>query len=160
MRSIHSRQSGFTLIEILIVVIIIGILAAVSIPLYRSATRKAYMSEADQALGTIRTSLRLYQATNISRSFADLSIKYPGIVKVSDINELHLGSTDLDGRFFDSHAYFAVFTPTQYWLLAFADSSQTERAGQLAGLIRLVNETGRFMTYDTESVQLIEVMGE
>jgi len=160
MRSTYSRQSGFTLIEVLIVVIIIGILAAVSVPLYRSATRKAYMSEADQALGTIRTSLRLYQSTNLSRDFSGLSVKYPGLVKIEDIVELPLTSTDLDGRFFDSHAYFAFFTPSQYWLIAFADSSQTGKAGQMAGLIRLLDKNGRFMTYDTESAQYIELVGE
>ena len=52
---IRNAQAGFTLVELLIVIIIVGILASVAIPLYRGATESAYASEADAALGTIRS---------------------------------------------------------------------------------------------------------
>jgi type IV pilus assembly protein PilA len=49
------QQSGFTLIELMIVVAIIGILAAIAIPSYMDYTRKARMSEVMLAASTART---------------------------------------------------------------------------------------------------------
>lgn len=48
-------QKGFTLIELMIVVAIIGILAAVAIPAYTDYTARAQVSEAVELLGGVKT---------------------------------------------------------------------------------------------------------
>jgi prepilin-type N-terminal cleavage/methylation domain-containing protein len=47
------RQKGFTLIEVLIVVVILGVLAALIIPRFLNAPEKAIVAEANQLLGSL-----------------------------------------------------------------------------------------------------------
>ncbi len=57
------RQKGFTLIELMIVVAIIGILAAIAIPQFNSYRRKAQDSAAKSALKNLATAQENYYAT-------------------------------------------------------------------------------------------------
>jgi type IV pilus assembly protein PilA len=56
-RSMQKVQKGFTLIELMIVVAIIGILAAVALPAYQDYTKKAKMSEIILAASGCRTAI-------------------------------------------------------------------------------------------------------
>ncbi len=60
----HNRQKGFTLIELMIVVVIIGILAALAVPRFMTATTKSKQSEVKGILKQIYTMERTYRQQN------------------------------------------------------------------------------------------------
>jgi len=63
----RSMQNGFTLIELMIVVAIIGILAAVALPAYQDYTKRAKLSEAVLAASSCRTPIaEVYQSGSAS----------------------------------------------------------------------------------------------
>ena len=58
-----ARQQGFTLIELMIVIAIVGILAAIALPAYQDYTVRAKMSEPLAAMAEAKTTVTEYFAT-------------------------------------------------------------------------------------------------
>ncbi len=57
-----SNQKGFSLIELVIIIVILGILAAVAIPKYQDITSEAKDASARAALGGIRSGVMIFYA--------------------------------------------------------------------------------------------------
>lgn len=91
-------RKGFTLVELMVVILIVGILAAVAIPLMQGRINKAKWSEANATAGTIRTAIRAYAAeTSVATA--------QGLVgnDLSDAttqSALGFSATDLSGTYF------------------------------------------------------------
>jgi type II secretory pathway pseudopilin PulG len=81
------------MVELMVVVLIVGILAAVAVPLMSGRIDSSKWSEAKAAMGTIASALRSYAAEKGSFSSAPT------------LAEIGLSNNDLDGTYFTHHAY-------------------------------------------------------
>ncbi|MBM3307884.1 MAG: prepilin-type N-terminal cleavage/methylation domain-containing protein [Candidatus Eisenbacteria bacterium] len=134
------NQRGFTLVELMIVVIIVGILAAVAIPMYQGATERAKASEAVAALGTIRGAMRVYFAehgTYVNANFTDGDqVTNGGVLDVSD--------NDLLGRYFSTECYTfdGDATANAFTIECDGANSTATNAAEVADIVRTINEDG------------------
>jgi prepilin-type N-terminal cleavage/methylation domain-containing protein len=64
MTKLKSKRGGFSLIEVLVVLVILGVLAGLAIPVFTAQTQKAYEAEALASLDGLRASLIRYFAAN------------------------------------------------------------------------------------------------
>ena len=85
-----SMQKGFTLIELMIVIAIIGILAAIALPAYQDYTARAQASEGFSATAGLRSEMGVYASENNALPAANDSSAVDSI------------ADDLDGQYFST----------------------------------------------------------
>ena len=76
------RTDGFTLIELMIVVAIIGVLAAIAIPKFADLIRKSSEGATKGTLGSIRSALGIY--------YSDMEGHYPDVLAAVTVNGKYL----------------------------------------------------------------------
>ena len=83
-------QQGFTLIELMIVVAIIGILAAIAIPAYQDYTQRAQIGEAFTIVSGAKTAIAEWRQTNGA---------YPADADITDMNLDIVGADAPAGKY-------------------------------------------------------------
>lgn len=90
-------HSGFTMIELMVVILIIGVLAAVSIPILRERAEQSKWSEGSATAGTIRNALRTYYAEDPIAAAAIVGSTVDAVQ-----GALGFAAGDLTGRYFQA----------------------------------------------------------
>jgi len=94
-------RKGFTLIELMVVIFIVGILAAVAIPIMRGRIDSAKWSEGKAAAGSMRTAIRAL--------IAEKGNDYGYAANITTLPDLGFAVGDLAGRYFvDADYAFAI----------------------------------------------------
>ena len=102
------NKRGFTLIELMIAVIIIGILASIAAPTFRAMKARAICAEAVTAMATIRLALRQYyvEYAQYPVSWGESFLKY----HATDLQTMGVNIDDLTGRYFEKDCYGVDFS--------------------------------------------------
>ncbi|MGD9841592.1 MAG: type IV pilin protein [Steroidobacteraceae bacterium] len=125
----RSKQHGFTLIELMIVVAIVAILAAIAYPSYRNQVMRSHRSEGKAALLQIQVAQEKYYLQN--NTYGTLAQLGP--------TSLGLKSTG-----FTTNSYYAItlsgISATGY--TATASGATTSQAGDTGCVTLTINNTG------------------
>jgi type IV pilus assembly protein PilA len=138
---ISSNKSGFTLVELMLVAIIVAILAAVAIPLMMRNRQRAMITEAESGLGLMRSALRAMYAESRAYNQTPSGDTLSAGSAAADIPGIQTG--DLDGRYFDDDAYsISAIGAESYTLTADGDDSGAVEAAEVAGITITLDEDG------------------
>lgn len=138
-----NRKSGFTLVELMVVAIIVAILAAVAIPLMSANRTRAMATEAEAGLGTIRTALRAMFAETGAYNLDLGGNALSAPLAPGGLPGINAG--DLDGRFFNDAAYsITALGGTTYTITATGNNSGAPQAAGVAGVVITLDDAGAF----------------
>lgn len=130
-------QQGFTLIELMIVVAIIGILAAVAIPAYQDYIARAQAAEAPELLGGLKTPVAEYYSKN-------------GTCPNTTTPNGHLGNPVVSGKYISGIAMTTAAGAGCTYTATFRANSINNKLASKTILFNYVTSTGAFTwTCDT-----------
>jgi prepilin-type N-terminal cleavage/methylation domain-containing protein len=134
MLSVHvaACRRGFTLVEMMVTVVIVGILASASVPMYTGQTKRAKMTEAMAGLGAIRTEQRVF----FSEHGTYMPVVSPNIANEPTAANPGLGLDFRNNAYF-GNACFSVDSDAMYGFVAHCDGSATStqpRASEVSAL--------------------------
>ena len=141
------KKNGFTLIELIIVVIIIGILAAIAAPMMSGMQNKAIAAEAIAALGTIRTAMQQYYAEH--GYYPIQSNGFSCLDSITTRTTAVYGTSCLDGTYFSQECYqFANGmdamdgNPLHYWIICMGPGWSSSNIATKASVVQNWPTTG------------------
>ena len=149
-------ELGFTLIEMMVVVVIIGILAAIAVPLYSKTVERTRIAEAVDILKAIRDAEMRY-----AMEFGDYSPGVWGSGSLQDLTDIEISGA---GKYFDFETYgsggdgggsFAYPYDDDDDKLAVAGRLQLDR-GVYGGYYIWINESGKVWALDDKVNKVLQ----
>ena len=119
-------RKGFTLVELMVVILIVSILAAVAIPILRGRIDAAKWSEGKASIGSIATAIRAYHAEKGPNGTAPTTL-------YSGTTGLGFTTADLDGTYFTNQAFtFSVSSMDPLTFTVTGTAANSTRGGKPA----------------------------
>jgi prepilin-type N-terminal cleavage/methylation domain-containing protein len=140
------RKYGFSLTEILIVVAILGILAAVVLPLYQNNTQKARESAAKQTLQIVRNAIELYASKNNG-----IAPGYPGNNINAPVVDIEFYLKMLKGGYLASRPKNPFNQLTTIKMIKNVDSMPATATGQYGWIYKPLTKTIKLDWPNTDS---------
>ncbi len=128
MKTKKNKKSGFTLVELMVVAIIVAILAAVAIPLMSGNKDRAKATEGQAGCTTIATQLRMYWAENDAPAVAGVATTLKGI-----------NTGDMNGAYFKDANYTFTHTAKDAYVVTALSTTETDSDGNAASVIMTVD---------------------
>ena len=132
-------RNGFTMVELMVVVLIVGILAAVAVPMMSGRVDASKWSEAKAAMGTIASGLRAYAAEKGSFTSAP------------SMSTIGITDNDLDGTYFSHDAYAITSASASSGQVSFvitctaASSTRTDKPTNPASMTLTCNSANSYV---------------